>query len=63
MTLPIHATLQQPGRFGGLSKMLEPYDGKLSRTVLRGERDRKVPTLPGAGQQIEAQVQWIKETR
>lgn len=29
--------------FGGL----EPYDGKLSRTVLRGERSRKAPDLPG----------------
>ncbi len=27
--------------------MLEPYDGKLSRTVLRGERSRKAPDLPG----------------
>lgn len=29
--------------FGGL----EPYDGKLSRTVLRGERSREAPDLPG----------------
>ena len=28
-------------------KMLEPYDGKLSRTVLRGEGSRKAPALPG----------------
>ena len=27
--------------------MLEPCDGKLSRTVLRGERSRKAPALPG----------------
>jgi len=27
--------------------MLEPYEGKLSRTVLRGERDGNVPALPG----------------
>jgi len=27
---------------------LEPYDGKLSRTVLRGGRGRKAPDLPGA---------------
>jgi len=27
---------------------LEPYDGKLSRTVLRGEGDREVSDLPGA---------------
>ena len=25
--------------------MLEPYEGKLSRTVLRGERDSNVPDL------------------
>ena len=48
MTSPIRTTLQQPGRFGDLSKMLEPYDGKLSRTVLRGEGGRKAPDLPGA---------------
>ena len=28
--------------------MLEPCDGKLSRTVLRGEGGRKAPDLPGA---------------
>jgi hypothetical protein len=28
--------------------MLEPYDGKLSRTVLRGEEGRKPLALPGA---------------
>ena len=27
--------------------MLEPYDGKLSRTVLRGEGRRNPPDLPG----------------
>ena len=27
--------------------MLEPCDGKLSRTVLRGEGSRKAPALPG----------------
>ena len=48
MTSPSQATLQQPGRFGDLSKMLEPYDGKPSRTVLRGEGGRKAPDLPGA---------------
>ncbi len=26
---------------------LEPCDGKLSRTVLRGKRGRKAPALPG----------------
>ena len=29
--------------------MLEPYDGKLSRTVLRGEEGRKPLALPGIG--------------
>ena len=48
MTSPKRATLLQPGRFGDLSKMLEPYDGKSSRTVLRGEGGRKAPDLPGA---------------
>ncbi len=28
-------------------KMLEPRDGKLSRVVLRGERGREAPDLPG----------------
>ena len=28
--------------------MLEPYEGKPSRTVLRGEGGRKAPDLPGA---------------
>ncbi len=27
--------------------MLEPCDGKLSRTVLRGEGSHKAPALPG----------------
>lgn len=27
--------------------VLEPYDGKLSRTVLRGVGSRKAPLLPG----------------
>jgi hypothetical protein len=27
---------------------LEPCDGKLSRTVLRGKRGRKAPALPGS---------------
>ena len=26
---------------------LEPYDAKVSSTVLRGERERKLPDLPG----------------
>lgn len=29
--------------------LLEPYDWKLSRTVLRGERSSNAPDLPGIG--------------
>ena len=29
--------------------LLEPYDWKLSRTVLRGERGSNAPDLPGIG--------------
>jgi len=32
---------------GPTLEMLERCDGKLSRTVLRGERGRKAPDLPG----------------
>jgi len=32
-------------------KMLEPYEGKLSRTVLRGERGSNVPALPDVQKQ------------
>ncbi len=35
------AQLELPTRW--LLEMLEPYDGKLSSTVLRGERGRKAP--------------------
>ena len=31
---------------GQSCEMLEPYDGKLSRTVLRGERGGNAPDLP-----------------
>ncbi len=34
-----------PGKQG--SRVLEPCDGKLSRTVLRGEGSREAPDLPG----------------
>ena len=33
-------------------EMLEPYEGKLSRTVLRGERGRKAPDLPGLRHEV-----------
>ena len=47
---------------GGLSEVLEPRDGKLSRAVLRGERGRKAPDLPGGGVvvQVEEQVNRLK---
>ena len=32
---------------GGCFGVLEPYDGKLSRTVLKGVGSRKAPCLPG----------------
>jgi len=32
--------------------MLEPCEGKLSRTVLRGERGREAPDLPGQQRRI-----------
>jgi hypothetical protein len=44
--------------------MLEPCDGKLSRTVLRGEGSRKAPALPGATperlnfHQIFSSIHW-----
>jgi len=31
---------------------LEPYDGKLSSTVLRGESGRKARDLPGVSEEI-----------
>ena len=36
--------------------MLEPYDGKLSRTVLRGEEGRKPLALPGTQKLITALI-------
>jgi len=30
------------------SEVLEPYDGKLSSTVLRGDEEREPSVLPGA---------------
>jgi len=35
---------------GQLMEVLEPYDGKLSSTVLRGEEGRKPIDLPGVQQ-------------
>ena len=36
----------QPGQDRLAFEELEPYDGKLSRTVLRGQRGREAPALP-----------------
>ena len=36
----------------GTFEVLEPCDGKLSRTVLRGEGSRKAPDLPGASEAL-----------
>jgi hypothetical protein len=36
--------------------MLERLDGKLSRAVLRGERGRKAPDLPGLPTKKESQL-------
>ena len=40
--------------------MLEPCDGKLSRTVLRGEGSREAPDLPGVVR-IESEVPKMSE--
>jgi len=47
-TTPRKETDSRVSREGDYFGGLEPYDGKLSRTVLRGERSRKAPDLPGA---------------
>ena len=36
-------------------KLLEPYDWKLSRTVLRGERGSNAPDLPGNSSGLSVQ--------
>ena len=41
-------------------KLLEPYDWKLSRTVLRGERGSNAPDLPGKAIAKEGMVSYIK---
>jgi len=46
--------LNAKGAFEGL----EPCDGKLSRTVLRGKRGRKAPALPGLFHSFQA-VQYV----
>ena len=41
-------------------KLLEPYDWKLSRTVLRGERGSNAPDLPGKAIAKEGIASYIK---
>ena len=41
-------------------KLLEPYDWKLSRTVLRGERGSNAPDLPGKAIAEEGMASYIK---
>ncbi len=41
------------------AEWLEPDDGKLSRPVLRGERSRKAPNLPGQLQEYDLMVRAI----
>ena len=41
-------------------KLLEPYDWKLSRTVLRGERGSNAPDLPGKAIARECMADYIK---
>ena len=41
-------------------KLLEPYDWKLSRTVLRGERGSNAPDLPGKAIAREGMADYIK---
>lgn len=40
--------------------LLEPYDWKLSRTVLRGERGSNAPDLPGKAIAKEGMAEYIK---
>lgn len=41
-------------------KLLEPYEGKLSRTVLRGEGGSNAPDLPGKAIAKEGMAEYIK---
>ena len=41
-------------------KLLEPYDWKLSRTVLRGERGSNAPDLPGKAIAREGMANYIR---
>ena len=45
-------------------ELLEPYEGKLSRTVLRGERGSNVPALPDVQKQgdffVESPIGFLR---
>ena len=41
-------------------ELLEPYEGKLSRTVLRGERGSNAPDLPGKAIASANMASYIK---
>ena len=41
-------------------KLLEPYDWKLSRTVLRGERGSNAPDLPGKAISKEGMAEYLR---
>nr|WP_289415360.1 TraG family conjugative transposon ATPase [Bacteroides intestinalis] len=41
-------------------KLLEPYDWKLSRTVLRGERGSNAPDLPGKALSSASMSEYLK---
>lgn len=41
-------------------KLLEPYDWKLSRTVLRGERGSNAPDLPGKALAKEGMAEYVR---
>ena len=41
-------------------KLLEPYEGKLSRTVLRGERGSNAPDLPGKALSSPSMADYLK---
>src|SRR5271165_6783883 len=46
---PRKAALLMNFRMSAVSDLLEPYEGKLSRTDLRGGGDGNIPALPGGG--------------
>ncbi|KAA6308530.1 hypothetical protein EZS27_039820, partial [termite gut metagenome] len=41
-------------------KLLEPYEGKLSRTVLRGEGGSNAPDLPGKAIAKDSMAHYLK---